>query len=79
MKRFRNVDENGRRYRLDNLTAPIPDSDSGKFTWRGTTPGPTRGWGYRLEHLEEWWAKGRIHKKRDGTPRLDGLKIYLDE
>ena len=79
MKRFRYVDEDGRRYRVDNLTAPRPDSDSGKFTWRGTTPGPTRGWGYRVEQLEKWWAEGRIHKKRDGTPRLDGLKIYLDE
>ena len=79
MKRFRYVDEDGRRYRADNLTAPRPDSDSGKFTWRGTTPGPTRGWGYRIEQLEKWWSEGRIHKKRDGTPRLDGLKIYLDE
>ena len=79
MKRFRYVDENGRRYRVDNLTAPRPDSDSGKFTWRGTTPGPTRGWGYKIEQLEKWWTEGRIHTKRDGTPRLDGLKIYLDE
>ena len=79
LKRFRYIDDNGRRYRVDNLTAPRPDSNSGKFTWRGTTPGPTRGWGYRFEQLEQWWAEGRIHTKRDGTPRLDGLKIYLDE
>jgi site-specific DNA-methyltransferase (adenine-specific) len=29
--------------------------------------------------LEEWWDKGLILKKRDGTPRLDGLKVYLDQ
>ncbi len=79
LKRFRHVDESGRRYRLDDLTAPRPNSDSGKFEWRGTMPGSTRGWGYRLEQLEQWWSEGRIHTKRDGTPRMDGLKVYLDD
>ena len=79
MKRFRHLDTDGRRYRLDDLTAPRPDNDSGKFEWRGTKPGPTRGWGYRLEQLEQWWDEGRIHTKRDGTPRMDGLKVYLDD
>ena len=79
LARFRHTDDNGRRYRLENLTAPRPDSDSGKFEWRGTTPGPSRGWGYRREQLEEWWAAGRIQAKRNGAPRLDGLKVYLDE
>ena len=79
LARFRHTDDNGRRYRLENLTAPRPDSDSGKFEWRGTTPGPSRGWGYRREQLEEWWSAGRIQAKRNGAPRLDGLKVYLDE
>ena len=79
MSRFRHVDDDGRRYRLDDLTAPRPSSDSGKFEWRGTMPGTGRGWGYRLEQLEQWWAEGRIQTKRDGTPRMDGLKVYLDE
>ncbi len=78
LKRYR-PDSEGRLYRLDDLTAPRPNSDSGKFEWRGTMPGASRGWGYRVEQLEEWWAEGRIHTKRDGTPRLDGLKVYLDE
>ena len=79
LKRFRHPDKGGRRYKLENLTAPRPDSESGKFNWRGTTPGPSRGWGYNLEQLEEWWDTGRIHTKKDGTPRMDGLKVYLDE
>ena len=78
MKRFRHDAGDGRRYRLDDLTAPRPNSNSGKFAWRGTKPGPTRGWGYRKEQLEAWWAEGRIATKRDGTPRMDGLKVYLD-
>ncbi len=79
LKRFRHRDPDGRVYKLDDLTAPRPDSDSGKFEWRGTTPGPSRGWGYRLEQLEAWWDQGRIQTKRDGTPRMDGLKVYLDD
>ena len=79
MARYCHVDSDGRRYRLENLTAPRPNSASGKFEWRGNKPGPSRGWGYRLEQLEAWWAAGRIQTKRDGTPRLDGLKMYLDE
>ena len=79
LSRFRHADDGGRKYKLENLTAARPDSTSGKFEWRGNTPGPSRGWGYRLEQLEEWWAEGRIQKKRNGTPRLDGLKVYLDQ
>ena len=79
LRRFRHVDASGRRYKLDDLTAPRPDSNSGKFAWRGTKPSATRGWGYTLEQLEAWWEAGRIQTKRDGTPRMDGLKVYLDE
>ena len=71
-------DETGRLFRAENLTAERISSDSGKFEWRGTLPGPTRGWAYSKEQLEEWWSEGRILLKRDGTPRLDGLKVFLD-
>ena len=70
-------EEQLRRFKHVDLTAPRANSDSGKFTWRGSTPGPGRGWGYRLEKLEQWWSQGRIRTKRDGTPRLDGLKVFL--
>ena len=79
LSRFRHMDGDGRRYKLENLTAPRPNSTSGKFNWRGTLPGPTRGWGYNVEQLEAWWHEGRIRTKVDGTPRTDGLKVYLDE
>ncbi len=79
LSRFRHMDGDGRRYKLENLTAPRPNSTSGKFNWRGTLPGPTRGWGYNVEQLEAWWHEGRIRTKADGTPRTDGLKVYLDE
>ncbi len=72
-------DANGRHYTTQDLTAPRPKSSSGKFEWRGTTPSSTRGWGYTKEQLEQWWSEGRIATKRDGTPRMDGLIVYLDE
>jgi site-specific DNA-methyltransferase (adenine-specific) len=71
-------DGDGRLYRAENLTADRRNSTSGKFTWRGTTPPVSRGWAYSVDQLEEWWAQGRILARRDGSPRMDGLKIYLE-
>lgn len=50
-----------------------------QFEWRGSKPPSHRSWGYSLEKLEELWSKGLILTKQDGSPRLDGLKTYLDE
>ena len=77
LKRYK-VDENGNLYTGQDLTASRPNSDSGKFNWRGPMPPSSRGWGYKLEQLEKWWAEGRIITKKDGTPRMDGLKQLLD-
>ncbi len=78
LKRYKK-DENGRLYTGQDLTASRPNSDSGKFEWRGTMPSQSRGWGYTLEQLEKWYTEGLILLKKDGTPRMDGLKKYLDE
>lgn len=78
MKRYK-VDEKGKLYTAQDLTASRPNSNSGKFKWRGTTPPATRGWGYTIEQLEMWWSQGLILTKKDGTPRMDGLKKFLDE
>lgn len=78
LKRYKK-DEQGRLYTCQDLTAERKNSESGKFSWRGTMPSPGRGWGYTEDQLEEWWRQGRIATKRDGTPRMDGLIVYLDE
>ncbi len=71
-------DENGRLYTGRDMT--FSSANPGRqFEWRGTKPASNRSWGYPLEKLEELWAQGRILTKQDGTPRLDGLKVYLDE
>lgn len=78
LKRYKK-DEKGRLYTCQDLTAERRNSNSGKFDWRGTFPSDGRGWGYELKQLEKWLAEGRIAKKRDGTPRQDGLIVYFDE
>lgn len=78
LKRYKR-DEQGRLYTTQDLCAERRNSNSGKFVWRGTRPPPTRGWGYKIEQLEQWWVEGRIATKKDGTPRMDGLIVYLDK
>ncbi len=77
LKRFK-PDENGRLYKAENMTFSTVNPNC-QFEWRGSKPPANRSWGASLEQLEEWYAEGRILLKQDGTPRLDGLKIYLDE
>jgi DNA modification methylase len=71
-------DEDGRLFTGRDLTFS-GKSISRQFEWRGTKPPENRCWGADLEQLERWWNEGRILLKQDGTPRLDGLKVYLDE
>ncbi|MDR2981938.1 MAG: site-specific DNA-methyltransferase [Puniceicoccales bacterium] len=71
-------DEDGRLYKAENLTFSSK-SKSRQFEWRGSKPPSNRSWGASLEQLEAWWVEGRILKKQDGTPRLDGLKVLLEE
>lgn len=78
LKRYKQ-DKEGRWYTGQDLTASRPNSKSGKFCWRGVTPPPTRGWGYELEQLEQWWKQGLILCRKDGKPRMDGLKVYFEE
>lgn len=77
LKRFK-PDEQGRLYKAENLTFSTANP-SRQFEWRGSKPPPNRSWGASLEQLEKWYEEGRILLKQDGQPRLDGLKIYLDD
>jgi DNA modification methylase len=71
-------DENGELYKAENLTFSTPNPNR-QFDWRGTKPPANRSWGADLAQLEKWWKEGKILKKKDGSPRLDGLKIFLHE
>lgn len=77
LKRYKE-DEHGNLYTGRDLTFSSTNS-SRQFEWRGTKPPANRSWGYSKEDLEELWKKGLILLKKDGTPRLDGLKVYLSD
>ena len=71
-------DDDGRYYTGQDLTF-TGTSKNRQFEWRGTKPAANRVWGMSYEKLEELWEKGLILKKRDGTPRLDGFKVYIED
>ena len=71
-------DEDGRLYTGQDLTF-TGNSAARRFTWRGATPPPGRVWGMDEEDLESLFKQGRILLRKDGIPRLDGYKVYLDE
>ncbi len=77
LARFK-YEEGPRRFKAENLTAPH-FSETRTVEWRGTNPGGDRQWRFSLEELERLWAAGKILTRRDGCPRKDGLKEYLDE
>ena len=67
----------GRRYRLDNLTAPMSRASKGQiYEWRGKRPPATRCWVYARERMESLEAEGRIVFSKTGYP---AYKRYLDE
>ncbi|WP_234411248.1 site-specific DNA-methyltransferase [Rhodanobacter thiooxydans] len=71
-------DESGRLFTGRDLTFSTANRNR-QFEWRGTQPPAHRSWGYSRDDLERLYQEGRILLKQDGTPRLDGLKVYLDE
>lgn len=77
LKRYKR-DQDGRLFTGRDLTFS-GDNPKRREEWRGAKPPPGRCWGSSLEQREKWWADGLILVKKDGTPRLDGLKTYLED
>jgi adenine-specific DNA-methyltransferase len=77
LKRFKR-DENGKLFTGRDLTFS-GENPTRRDEWRGSKPPAGRSWGSSLEQREKWWADGLILTKKDGTPRLDGLKTFLDD
>src|SRR5690606_37584905 len=71
-------DTDGRYYTGQDLTMSST-TEGRQFEWRGTKPGSGRGWALAIDELENLWNQGLILKKRNGSPRLDGRKVFLDE
>jgi DNA modification methylase len=68
------TDEAGRKYRLDNLTAP---GGAGKGNPSYEFLGVTRFWRYKRENMEALYKAGRIIQTKPGT--VPQYKRYLDE
>ncbi len=75
-KFYRFVDENGRRYRLNNMRSPAPRPNL-TYDYKGYKPHPN-GWTVSLERMKQLDAEGRLHFPENMDGRLSS-KLYLDE
>lgn len=73
-KMYRHVDEDGRKYRLDNLTGP---GGAAKGNAHYEFLGVTRYWRYTKEKMQELYRQGRVVQTKPG--RVPAYKRYLDE
>jgi site-specific DNA-methyltransferase (adenine-specific) len=74
--KFTHRDDDGRRYRLDNLTSPSPRPNL-YYEYKGHLP-PSNGWAVSRARMEQMDAEGRLHIPEDPTKRIQ-RKRYLDE
>lgn len=74
---YNKIDQDGRRYTLDNLTSAMSRASKGQiYSWKGYTPPPSRCFVYNKEKMEKLDQDGRIAYTSNGCPRLIR---YLDE
>jgi len=71
---YRYVDEDGRRYRLGDLTGP---GGAAKGNPQYEFLGVTRYWRYSKAKMQELYEKGRIVQSKSGS--VPAYKRYLDE
>ena len=71
---YRRIDENGRRYRLDNLQGPGGAAKGNPFY---EVMGVSKYWRYSKEKMEDLIKQGRIIQTRPGA--VPAYKRYLDE
>jgi len=71
-------DEDGRRYTLDNPTAPAHGKTGKpmKFGGKVISPPPGAMWRWKQENIDTLWADGKIIFNESGMPRV---KRYLDD
>ena len=72
-KVYTRVDENGRRYRLDNISAP--GGRGPVYEWGGVT----QAWRYTPEKMKALYDAGRIKLYPDGRAMINAYVRYLDE
>jgi len=75
-KFYRHVDENGRRFRIADLSSPSPRPNL-TYEYKGYKP-PKNGWAISREKMEQWDEEGRLYFPKIKTGRI-ARKRYLDE
>ncbi len=74
--KFNKVNDEGRRYRLDNLTSPSPRPNL-MYEYKGYQP-PKNGWAVSRERMEQMDHEGRVYFPDDKSKRLQRIR-FLDE
>lgn len=72
---YKYLDDSGRRYWRDNLTAAKPGGDT-RYEWKGKLPPQGRYWAFSKTNMERLEKEGRIVYSSTGTPMY---KRFLDE
>lgn len=75
-KFFKFTDENGRVYRLADLSNPAPRPNL-MYEYKGYKP-PANGWAISKEKMEQWDKEGRLYFPKDKNGRIQ-RKRFLDE
>jgi adenine-specific DNA-methyltransferase len=75
-KSYRYVDENGKKYRLSDISSPSPRPNM-MYEWKGF-PSPPNGWRYSKETMKDLDEKNKIFYPDDKSKR-PRLKAYLEE
>jgi site-specific DNA-methyltransferase (adenine-specific) len=74
---YRNIDEDGRRYQLIDLSAPGDRKGTkAHYEWHERLPPVGRHWAYIKDVMERFEKENKIIYSKQGTPRL---KQFLDE
>ncbi len=73
-ERFKYVDENGRKYLLNNLGNPA-DRPTLKYEYKGYQP-PANGWAVALPRMEQMDREGRLEFPKSKTGRIQRRQFF---
>jgi site-specific DNA-methyltransferase (adenine-specific) len=73
---FKNTDDTGRHYALNNLQSPNPRPNL-TYSYKGYPP-PPNGWKVSLDKMEELDRQGRLYFPKNPNGRIR-LKYFVDE
>ncbi len=75
-KFYKHVDDQGRRYRIADLSSPSPRPNL-TYEYKGYKP-PRNGWAISREKMEQWDKEGRLFYPKDPNGRIQ-RKRFFDE